>query len=52
MLSLLLTIYKIIKIVFFKLPAIWMVAKLVWKYLYKAILALWLIILVILKKRK
>jgi hypothetical protein len=52
MFSLIKTIYKLIKFFFIKLPTIIMILKLLWKYLYKAILFIWLIIFVIIKKRK
>jgi len=50
--SFLLTLYKIIKFLIFKLPTFIMIAKLIWKYVYKFILIIWLVIKVIIKKRK
>jgi len=46
------TIYKLIKLVFFRLPTIIMIAKIIWKYLYKVFLVIWVAVLIMLKKRK
>lgn len=50
--SFLLTLYKLVKFLIFKLPTLIMIVRLVWKYVYKFILIVWLIVKMIIKKRK